>query len=322
MAEKLLEAQIRSTDAVVLIELRGMITSLTADVLTHAYEAAKSQAPRAVLLHLDAVEYINSGGIGHLLCLLAQERAAGRCLLACGLTDFYVQLLRLTCQVDGMGLFSDEASALAELGLAEDSVDWETVNVSTDALAVQELSPDPPAETLTPPRNAAQPRQPLRCLEGLLAWSLSFVQRHAPDVARAPRSPDYITGMLARNDSIKPKQRRSEHDRTAAYGVGIAKVHAGRDARRGPGLAAACAGGADSRLLGAGAAGRAGADVGDAAAVRGASEGARVRVDTQRRAAAGAARRGRGWQDDAEAFAGTEPGRAVDGCSDRTVTIP
>jgi anti-anti-sigma regulatory factor len=57
---------------------------------------------------------INSTGIALIVSLLARARKSKRKLLACGLSQHYVEIFQITRLVDFMSVFPDEASALSE----------------------------------------------------------------------------------------------------------------------------------------------------------------------------------------------------------------
>jgi anti-anti-sigma factor len=83
-------------------------------VLNAAYADAESRGADEILLNFGDVDYINSTGIALIVSLLARARKSKRKLLACGLSQHYVELFQITRLVDFMSVFADEASALAE----------------------------------------------------------------------------------------------------------------------------------------------------------------------------------------------------------------
>jgi anti-sigma B factor antagonist len=66
-----------------------------------------------ILLNFSDVDYINSTGIALIVSLLTRARKAHHRLLACGLSDHYAEIFQITRLVDFIGIFPDEASALA-----------------------------------------------------------------------------------------------------------------------------------------------------------------------------------------------------------------
>jgi anti-anti-sigma factor len=113
MPAKSLEAQVRHQPAVAIVDLHGEINAFAEDRLNAAYAEAESRAPDLILLNFSDVNYINSTGIALIVSLLARARKAKRRLLACGLSDHYVEIFQITRLVDFMNVFPDEKSALA-----------------------------------------------------------------------------------------------------------------------------------------------------------------------------------------------------------------
>lgn len=113
MPAKSLEAQVRHQPAVAIIDLHGEINAFAEDRLNAAYAEAESHAPDVILLNFSDVDYINSTGIALIVSLLARARKSKRRLLACGLSDHYVEIFQITRLVDFMNVFPDEKSALA-----------------------------------------------------------------------------------------------------------------------------------------------------------------------------------------------------------------
>lgn len=118
MPAKHLEASVRyppeKQDGAVVIELRGEIDGFSQEALDAAYAEVESTDPETILLNFSEVDYINSTGIALIVGLLAKARASRRRLLACGLSDHYVEIFNITRLSDFMSLFPDEESALAE----------------------------------------------------------------------------------------------------------------------------------------------------------------------------------------------------------------
>jgi|SRR5579875_195113 len=107
------EAEVRQEGDVVVIDLHGEINSFADAVLHAAYARAEEFNSAVILLNFADVSYINSTGIALIVGLLARARAARRRLLACGLSEHYVEIFNITRLVDFMTLFPDEKSALA-----------------------------------------------------------------------------------------------------------------------------------------------------------------------------------------------------------------
>jgi anti-sigma B factor antagonist len=113
MPARTLEAHVRHQPAIAIIDLHGEINAFAENVLNVAYVDAESQESAAILLNFSGVDYINSTGIALIVSLLARARKSHRRLLACGLSDHYVEIFQITRLVDFMSVFPDEPSALA-----------------------------------------------------------------------------------------------------------------------------------------------------------------------------------------------------------------
>src|SRR5436190_906776 len=113
MATTPLSATVRRERGVAIIDLRGEIDGAAEATLHSAYAEATTQDPRTVLLNFGGVDYINSTGIALIVGILAQARRASRRLLACGLSEHYVEIFSITRLADFMSMFPDEQSALA-----------------------------------------------------------------------------------------------------------------------------------------------------------------------------------------------------------------
>jgi anti-anti-sigma factor len=114
MPARILEASVRHQPRVAIVDLHGEIDAFAEDVLNAAYADADSRGADEILLNFSDVDYINSTGIALIVSLLVRARKSKRKLLACGLSQHYVELFQITRLVDFMSVFADEASALAE----------------------------------------------------------------------------------------------------------------------------------------------------------------------------------------------------------------
>jgi anti-anti-sigma factor len=108
------EASVRHQPRVAVVDLHGEINAFAEDVLNAAYAEAESREVDEILLNFSDVDYINSTGIALIVSLLARARKSKRRLLACGLSQHYVEIFQITRLVDFMSVFPDEASALSE----------------------------------------------------------------------------------------------------------------------------------------------------------------------------------------------------------------
>ena len=112
MAVRHLEVGVRREPGGAVLDLRGEINGFAEEALDTAYVEAEKGNPEAILLNFEDVDYINSTGIALIVGLLARARATKRRLLACNLSDHYVEIFNITRLSDFVSVFPDEDSAL------------------------------------------------------------------------------------------------------------------------------------------------------------------------------------------------------------------
>lgn len=112
MPTKMLKASVRHQPSVSVVDLHGEINVFAEEVLNKAYAEAEARGLEVILLNFSDVNYINSTGIALIVSLLARARKQHRRLLACGLSDHYVEIFQVTRLVDFLHIFPDETSAL------------------------------------------------------------------------------------------------------------------------------------------------------------------------------------------------------------------
>jgi anti-sigma B factor antagonist len=114
MTQSTLSTTVRRIDgSVAILDIRGEITAASEDALGEAYAEAAEGGTRAVILDFSGLEYMNSGGIGLLVTLLVRANRTKQKLLAYGLTDHYRQIFELTRLDEAIGIYDDEAAAVA-----------------------------------------------------------------------------------------------------------------------------------------------------------------------------------------------------------------
>ena len=118
MAVRHLEAKVRQERGVVVLDLRGEINGFAQEALDAAYSEAESNDPETILLNFEGVDYINSTGIALIVGLLAKARASHKRLLACNLSEHYVEIFNITRLSDFMSVFPDEESAVIEASVS------------------------------------------------------------------------------------------------------------------------------------------------------------------------------------------------------------
>jgi anti-anti-sigma factor len=118
MAVRHLEAEVRQERGGIVLDLRGEINGFAQEALDAAYAEAESNNPEAILLNFEEVDYINSTGIALIVDLLAKARASHKRLLACNLSEHYVEIFNITRLSDFMSVFPDEESAVVEASVS------------------------------------------------------------------------------------------------------------------------------------------------------------------------------------------------------------
>jgi len=114
MAITSFEAHVRHEPRVAIVDLQGEINAFAESILTTTFDEAASQQPALILLNFRQVEYINSTGIALIVGLLKCARQLNCPLLACGLSDHYLEIFRISRLTDYIPIFPDEMSALGE----------------------------------------------------------------------------------------------------------------------------------------------------------------------------------------------------------------
>jgi anti-anti-sigma factor len=116
MAVRHLDVEVREEPGAAVLDLSGEINGFGRETLEAAYAKAEEGDPKVVLLNFAGVDYINSTGIALIVSLLGKARAANRRLLACNLSEHYVEIFNITRLSDFMNVFPDEDSAIDAVG--------------------------------------------------------------------------------------------------------------------------------------------------------------------------------------------------------------
>jgi anti-sigma B factor antagonist len=98
-----------------IIEIIGQVTASAENKLMDAYTTASKPETRAIILDFSRLDYLNSSGIGLLVTMLIRTQRQKQTLLACGLTDHYVEIFQLTRLNEAIGIFNTLDDALASL---------------------------------------------------------------------------------------------------------------------------------------------------------------------------------------------------------------
>src|ERR671932_2079045 len=118
MQAKHLAANLRQEHGGAVLDLRGEINGFGQEALDVAYSEAEAKDPEAIILNFEEVDYINSTGIALIVSLLARARASKRRLLACGLSDPYVEIFNITRLSAFMSVYPDEESAISKASVS------------------------------------------------------------------------------------------------------------------------------------------------------------------------------------------------------------
>lgn len=98
------------------IDIHGEINAFAENALMDAYTQASSYGARNILINFSNLDYMNSSGIGLLVTLLIRANRQKQRLLACGLSEHYLQIFELTRLNEAISIFPSEAEALAAVG--------------------------------------------------------------------------------------------------------------------------------------------------------------------------------------------------------------
>jgi anti-sigma B factor antagonist len=117
MSQGVIELDVREVSSrTSVMGIKGEVTAACEGPLMQAYGKASGPATANVLLDFTGLEYMNSGGIGMLVTLLVRANRQRQRLLAYGLSDHYRQIFELTRLDEAIGIFGNEADALAAAG--------------------------------------------------------------------------------------------------------------------------------------------------------------------------------------------------------------
>jgi anti-anti-sigma factor len=118
MPARHLKAAVRQEPGLAVIDLTGEVNGFAEETLNAAYAEAESNDSEAILLNFEDVDYINSTGIALIVSLLARARTSKRRLLACNLSEHYVEIFEITRLSDFISVLPDEESAIADASVS------------------------------------------------------------------------------------------------------------------------------------------------------------------------------------------------------------
>lgn len=134
MHRKALKASIRQRSGVAVIHLHGEVDGSAQHALGAAYAKAEGWGLPAILLDFRDVGYINSKGIALIVGLLSRARASSTRLLACGLSEHYLEIFQITRLSDYITIYPDEQTALLEAASLGESAHTRRENTVQETL--------------------------------------------------------------------------------------------------------------------------------------------------------------------------------------------
>lgn len=114
MVETKVSMEVRSPETgISVVDIHGDLTGTSEDILMAAYEEASNGQASSIILNFTDLDYMNSSGIGLLVTMLIRTQRKKQALLAYGLSEHYRQIFDLTRLNEAIGIYADEATALA-----------------------------------------------------------------------------------------------------------------------------------------------------------------------------------------------------------------
>jgi len=98
-----------------IIDIQGDVTGFAENILMDAFSQASNGSTQVILLNFSGLDYMNSSGIGLLVTLLIRTQRQKQKLMACGLSEHYEEIFKLTRLNEAIGIYADESDALAAL---------------------------------------------------------------------------------------------------------------------------------------------------------------------------------------------------------------
>jgi anti-sigma B factor antagonist len=106
----------RPATGISIIDIKGDITGASEAVLMAAYEEASQGGAKSIVLNFSGLDYMNSSGIGLLVTMLIRVQRQKQTLMAYGLSEHYQQIFELTRLNEAIGIYENEAAAVAAAG--------------------------------------------------------------------------------------------------------------------------------------------------------------------------------------------------------------
>ena len=114
MTQSAIQIKIRkAAEGVYIFDIDGEINAQAESALMDAYTQVNSAGAKTILLNLQNLSYMNSSGIGLLVTLLIRTQRQKQQLHVCALSEHYRQIFELTRLNEAIGIYANEAEALA-----------------------------------------------------------------------------------------------------------------------------------------------------------------------------------------------------------------
>src|SRR5579859_1265257 len=107
------KATLRDAAPMVVIDLRGEVTTFADQAINEAYRTASDQGAHTILLNFSGVDYLNSAGIAIIIGILTEARKLDQRLLVTGLTPHYQKIFRMMGLSQYAPVFDSEEAARA-----------------------------------------------------------------------------------------------------------------------------------------------------------------------------------------------------------------
>jgi anti-anti-sigma factor len=106
-----LETRLRESPPLLVIDMRGEITTFAQEPLMQTYRDACQRGADTILLNFQDVDYLNSAGIAVIIAIISQARQAKQRLLLTGLTPHYQLIFDIMGLTAFAPLFESEEAA-------------------------------------------------------------------------------------------------------------------------------------------------------------------------------------------------------------------
>jgi anti-sigma B factor antagonist len=113
MATSNLTTSVRKVNGAGIIDIDGDVTGNAENALMDAYSQASDGGTQTIILNFEKLDYLNSSGIGLLVTMLIRTQRQKQSLRACGLSEHYVEIFKLTRLDEAIGIYTTESEALS-----------------------------------------------------------------------------------------------------------------------------------------------------------------------------------------------------------------